>query len=1088
MDAMNLEELRQRRLDWVDASRKNGFEDGIRRLLTDLYPDNAHFIYELLQNAEDAQATAVRFVLKQEGVKFEHDGKRLFSIQDVEDITSIGGSAKKDEPTSIGKFGIGFKAVFAYTTTPEIASGQFHFRLRDLVVPETEGLAPHPPDGGRTLFVFPFNNPAKSPEKARDEIERNLRQLDEYALLFLKSIKKIEYQLPDSSRGSLRRREPKGDLIEILLKHPEEAESSSRSFLRFDTSVEVDDEDGEPKLCRIAVAFGLERSQRPEANRSGGKRGRRRRGQPRVGRWKIAPLEPGKVCIYFPAEKETSNLRFALHAPFASTVARDSVRDCAANNALRDHLADLIAESMTNLRDQDLLTVSFLATLPNDKDNLSPFYKPIMEKLVEVFQSQKLTPMKDGSHKVANGVFRGSRQLSDLIDDKDLATILGGDDYCPPMWIANPPQQNQREDNFLSLLSGISEWTTEDLVQRLSTRPEQVAKWLTNKSNHWHRKLYAFLVDLLTGAPSREEVDRKRKLETLPVVLCGDGQHRVGHECYFPGDDDEDDGRFPRVAGDTYSSGDNPQERKKAREFLEAVRVGEVDEAERVKAILKDRYSKGSIMPRQQDMERFIRLVEEDKSCADMFREHDIFQLGTGEWGKPNTVFLDSPYRNTGLTAYYEILGEAQGRRRALSTKYEAFGIEPTRLGEFAEAVGAQTELRPSKQRIPPGHPERHGLTDGGGWSEKYGIDEDYDIPEFDVLLGQPCLSRSRLIWQTMIRLPGACLKAEYRSNSWHASKDAESTLAHKLRRREWVPQIQDGGESIRFVTPAEAVSDGLPKGFAFETGAEWLEAIEFGKSRRDREKDERQRKELSAQDFQQQSEASEMLGFRSVEDALEMAQMLRKDPGIVERLKKDQQKPPFPERVPRNVGHARARLIEDVASRPEKEYETRPRSVRVTRNEIDPDTWLRNQYTNEDGQMICQICKDEMPFRKRDGEHYFEAVEALSRDYFPKEHEEQFLALCPLCASMYKEFVKCDKDVMERLYGGLNESDELELPLSLGQLSTSLRFVATHRQRMKAILAEVDHGDVWTAQDESDLTTASLRYAEGRYPEEDIV
>ena len=66
-------------------------------------------------------------------------------------------------------------------------------------------------------------------------------------------------------------------------------------------------------------------------------------------------------------------------------------------------MADLIAESMTNLRDQDLLTVSFLATLPNDKDNLPPFYKPILEKLVEVFQGQKLTPMKDGSHEVANG-------------------------------------------------------------------------------------------------------------------------------------------------------------------------------------------------------------------------------------------------------------------------------------------------------------------------------------------------------------------------------------------------------------------------------------------------------------------------------------------------------------------------------------------------------------------------------------------------------------------------------------------------------------------------------------------------------------
>ena len=128
-------------MKWVEANRENGFEDGIKHLLADLYPDNAHFIYELLQNAEDARATEVRFILNQGGVDFEHNGDRLFSIEDVAAITSFGASTKKDDPTNIGKFGVGFKAVFAYTSTPEIESGEYHFRIRDLVVPETDGLA-----------------------------------------------------------------------------------------------------------------------------------------------------------------------------------------------------------------------------------------------------------------------------------------------------------------------------------------------------------------------------------------------------------------------------------------------------------------------------------------------------------------------------------------------------------------------------------------------------------------------------------------------------------------------------------------------------------------------------------------------------------------------------------------------------------------------------------------------------------------------------------------------------------------------------------------------------------------------------------
>ena len=146
----------------------------------------------------------------------------------------------------------------------------------------------------------------------------------------------------------------------------------------------------------------------------------------------------------------------------------------------------------------------------------------------------------------------------------------------------------------------------------------------------------------------------------------------------------------------------------------------------------------------------------------------------------------------------------------------------------------------------------------------------------------------------------------------------------------------------------------------------------------------------------------------------------------------------------------------------PRKEYEIQDRSVRPTRGSIEPQTWLRGQYTNDSDQMICQICKDEMPFKKRNGECYFEAVEALSRDHFPKEHEAQFLALCPLCAAKYKEFVKGDEDAMEQfreeLVGSKDKSAaELTLPLRLGEHDTSIRFVETHWKDMKTILRKYD-------------------------------
>ncbi len=93
------------------------------------------------------------------------------------------------------------------------------------------------------------------------------------------------------------------------------------------------------------------------------------------------------------------------------------------------------------------------------------------------------------------------------------------------------------------------------------------------------------------------------------------------------------------------------------------------------------------------------------------------------------------------------------------------------------------------------------------------------------------------------------------------------------------------------------------------------------------------------------------------------------------------------------------------------------------------------------------------MPFKRRDGEYYFEAVEAFTLEYFSHEGEAQFLALCPLCAAMYKEFVKRDGEQEAELHHALQNADGLEAPVRLGVWETSIRFVETHWRDMKTIL-----------------------------------
>src|SRR5258708_992403 len=123
--------IEQVRRDREDLARVLKKHTGIRRIVEDLYPDSAHFIYELLQNAEDTGATEANFILSRDSLIFEHNG-RPFEKKDIYGITDIGEGTKVHDDDKIGRFGVGFKAVFAYSETPHIWSPTFSFKIENL--------------------------------------------------------------------------------------------------------------------------------------------------------------------------------------------------------------------------------------------------------------------------------------------------------------------------------------------------------------------------------------------------------------------------------------------------------------------------------------------------------------------------------------------------------------------------------------------------------------------------------------------------------------------------------------------------------------------------------------------------------------------------------------------------------------------------------------------------------------------------------------------------------------------------------------------------------------------------------------------
>ena len=162
---------------------------------------------------------------------------------------------------------------------------------------------------------------------------------------------------------------------------------------------------------------------------------------------------------------------------------------------------------------------------------------------------------------------------------------------------------------------------------------------------------------------------------------------------------------------------------------------------------------------------------------------------------------------------------------------------------------------------------------------------------------------------------------------------------------------------------------------------------------------------------------------------------------------------PAFPESPVKNPERRAAMLDKELENLPAKEYERLLRSVRVNLAREAARVRFKSEYTNDDEQMICQICQKEMPFKKHDGEYYFEAVEALNKENFTKELEAQFLALCPECAARYQEFIKRDEDAMQAIIDRLMASTDFQVQLQLGELNTNLRFVEKHWRDIKQIL-----------------------------------
>ena len=377
-------------------------------LLAGHYSDSNHFVYELLQNAEDARATRVVIEYHGDKLVFYHNGKP-FDEGDVKGVSSmLMGTKDKNDASTIGKFGMGFKSVFKYTYQPEIYSDEEAFRIENYLLPvempgawdyklEKNKLSYRIDDGSRfipfessehlTKFIIPFvkkNDDGSIINGSGYEVFKKLEGLTGEILLFLTHIKLlywIDKETGKYSKITLSETENDNRLITCRIEGSEyEGKEDISRYLKYKKVYNHPDMSN----AEVSVAYRVN-------NRANN----------------INEMAHTDIWVYFPT-RDNTDLPFLVHGSFETAVSREKLMTPSTfNNELFDELGNLIVESLEDLKKRKMITQDFIrhvllaAFKDEEHNNTIPGLK---EKVSECFKKGEYLPDREGGYRTVSDV------------------------------------------------------------------------------------------------------------------------------------------------------------------------------------------------------------------------------------------------------------------------------------------------------------------------------------------------------------------------------------------------------------------------------------------------------------------------------------------------------------------------------------------------------------------------------------------------------------------------------------------------------------------------------------------------------------
>ncbi len=189
-----------------------------------LSSDRLQGLSEMVQNADDVEATQVRFVLRPNELLLCHNGHPV-RLRHVLGLATPWLSTKGDEGVSIGRFGVGLMTLRSLSKVMEVHCHPYHVRLGEsgLSTAEEPELPPGLNEPGWTVFRVPLN----ADTVRQEELEAWLDRWGHSALLFLNHVTRV---VLIGSEGSIVRELSlfRRDEGEISIHEPHSARAISR--------------------------------------------------------------------------------------------------------------------------------------------------------------------------------------------------------------------------------------------------------------------------------------------------------------------------------------------------------------------------------------------------------------------------------------------------------------------------------------------------------------------------------------------------------------------------------------------------------------------------------------------------------------------------------------------------------------------------------------------------------------------------------------------------------------------------------------------------------------------------------------------